>query len=566
MLLLHFASRGYRVRYTTDSTNLSVLKQSLSSDPTIKEVILLDDCLGQAYFQMKESQSTELLALIKYVHLSDNKYLILNSRVTIYKEAKERKPELITSLDRKEYKTYLLNMSEISLFEKAKMLYNHLYFSEISHEYYLAIKSGRKYRKIIEHKNYNPRIIEFISCPTLISNVPPEMYFKFIMGKLDDPQDIWKDEYERKLLTVDRIFLLTLYSLTDTSTKMSELKTCFDFWVQREKSIDSTIDQFESALKRLQGSFIKVIDMMGIKHISVVNPSVNDYLSALIHNNPSIQKTILNNACSLNQFAKMLTSDEFAEFSEKMIVSEGALTLVYETDFQRNAFFATYIPKYHIQNEKYTNYLHSFLWSPTFLMITHQVFLNKFSILEQLLTTENIIFYNLKNVLSSNNLRKILENEVFGNLIDYVRLLSPIFTDSKRDTYLQISSSIIKEAIESLCEDVNAGDCDYDVGKAMHSLMLQHISIDEDESILLDGIEEYIEADIEANTIIDIQNRICCLPEDIQERIKFDDQRSINVHGARRIAESYLAEINFDEDLIERGEQWDEIDSLFHRN
>ena len=69
MLLLHFASRGYRVRYTTDSTNLSVLKQSLSSDPTIKEVILLDDCLGQAYFQMKESQSTELLALIKYVHL-----------------------------------------------------------------------------------------------------------------------------------------------------------------------------------------------------------------------------------------------------------------------------------------------------------------------------------------------------------------------------------------------------------------------------------------------------------------------------------------------------------------
>ncbi len=152
MILLHFASQGYRIRYTTDSSNLYSLKQSLSLEPTIKEIILLDDCLGQAYFQMRESQSTELLTLIKYVHMSENKYLILNSRVTIYREAKERKPELVTSLERKEYNTYLLDMSEISPLEKAKMLYNHLYFSGISHEYYSAIKKEKNTEKLLNTK------------------------------------------------------------------------------------------------------------------------------------------------------------------------------------------------------------------------------------------------------------------------------------------------------------------------------------------------------------------------------------------------------------------------------
>lgn len=84
MLALHFAALGYCVRYTTNVTNLTELKSSLSRDSEQKEVIILDDCFGQAYFQMKESQNRELLSLIKYVNLNKNKYIILNSRVTIF--------------------------------------------------------------------------------------------------------------------------------------------------------------------------------------------------------------------------------------------------------------------------------------------------------------------------------------------------------------------------------------------------------------------------------------------------------------------------------------------------
>ncbi len=393
------------------------------------------------------------------------------------------------------------------------------------------------------------------------------MYFEYIMEKLDNPQDIWKDEYERKLQPVDRIFLLTLNSLTNTAIELSLLKVCFNHWLQNKKSIDLTIDQFNSTLKRLQDSFVKIIDMNGSKHISVVNPSVNDFLSALINSNSSIHKTILDNACSLCQFAKMLTSNEFEEFTREKITTGDAINLVYEDDFQRNAFFATYIPKYHVQDIRYMRFLHSYLCTPTALLIRHQEFHKKDKIIKELLTSDNISFYQLNDAIAINQLEKILENLTFMDLVDFVKLLNPLFSDSKREAYLQISSSLITEAIERLCEDVDAGDYDYDISNALNYVESQYNGTEEmDDFDFLNEVEAYIEDDIRTDIIIDIKNSICCLSEDLQKRIKFDDQHSVNVYGARRIAEAYLADENYDDDYIERGDQWDEIDTLFHKS
>ena len=79
MLILHYASLGYRVRYTTDGADLSALKKALTQSSEAKEVILLDDCFGQAYFSMKETQENELLTLIKHIKRYSNKILIMNS-------------------------------------------------------------------------------------------------------------------------------------------------------------------------------------------------------------------------------------------------------------------------------------------------------------------------------------------------------------------------------------------------------------------------------------------------------------------------------------------------------
>lgn len=126
MLVLFFATNGFRVRYTTNVTDLKELKKSISMDPETKEIILIDDCLGQAYFRMKESQSDELLSLIKYVTISKNKLLILNSRITIYNEARYRNRELSHSFDNGEFVKIVLDMNNLSDQDKARIFYNHL--------------------------------------------------------------------------------------------------------------------------------------------------------------------------------------------------------------------------------------------------------------------------------------------------------------------------------------------------------------------------------------------------------------------------------------------------------
>ena len=561
MLLLHFASQGYRVRYTTENSNLAALKQSLSSDSSVKEAILLDDCLGQAYFQMKDTQSSELLALIKYVHMSDNKILILNSRVTIFQEARERKPELISSLEHKEFKTYVINMSDISPLEKAKILYNHLFFSGIAHEYYSELKLQRRYRQVITHKNYSPRIIEFVTSPSRISDISPVQYYHYIMEKLDNPQDIWKDEYERKLQPVDRIFLLTLYSLTNTSAELSLLQKCFSHWAQRDSKIDLTIDQFGSALARLQDGFIKVIDKKGRKHISVVNPSVNDFLSALIQSNKSIYNKILDNACALDQFAKLLTQDEFAEYIKTKLESGEAINLVFSDDDQRNAFFATYVPKYHVLDKKYINYLHSYLRSPTSMLIGYPDIHFEASIIGNLVTPEYISFYLLDHAIHPEELKAFLEKESFYDLINLIKVLSPLFIVNNREEFLQITTSAVTEAIEDLSCGVDAGDYDYDISVAVEAAKEEYRYYQE---IDVYDIQGYIEADIEATVISDIQNGIDSLPEDVQNRIILDGHISITVNGAWEMAKSYLADDGYDYEYEAPGDQWDEIDSIFH--
>ena len=82
MLALAFAAEGYRIRYTTNG-ELADLKRALSADRERKELIVLDDCLGQHYFKMQETKENELLALVKYIMRNPAKLLIMNSRVTI---------------------------------------------------------------------------------------------------------------------------------------------------------------------------------------------------------------------------------------------------------------------------------------------------------------------------------------------------------------------------------------------------------------------------------------------------------------------------------------------------
>lgn len=350
MLSLFFASIKYRIRYTTNA-DIKDLKNAISSDKESKEVILLDDCLGQHYFKMKETQENELLALIKYISMNPNKLLILNSRVTIFNEAKERSHEFNVFVQDEKIKLHILNMNEVSVADKGLILYNHLYYTNVPNEYYNNIKKNRTYVNIVTHKNYTPRIIEFVTRKVNYEKINAEEYAKYILDILEHPNEIWKEEFSRRLQEKDRIFMTTLYSLTDTTIPLDMLKRSYNYRIGNNINIDTTINVFEDVLNRLNSSLIMIYDKKGIKEIGVINPSVNDYLKEYIESNELEAQSIIENITEYCQIERCLKEKEQEIIN---ILEDGKmLEINYPSKVAQMYIIISYVCRYKVLSENY---------------------------------------------------------------------------------------------------------------------------------------------------------------------------------------------------------------------
>ena len=130
---------------------------------------------------------------------------------------KKNNEELSKEIGNDKIKLKMLDIKDISNVEKARIFYNHLFFNEIPKEYRKNIKIDSGYLKIILHENFTPRIIEYVTRKNVFKDIKPENYTEFILDKLNNPEEIWKNEFTNRLNHPDRVLLMVLYSLTNTA-------------------------------------------------------------------------------------------------------------------------------------------------------------------------------------------------------------------------------------------------------------------------------------------------------------------------------------------------------------
>src|SRR5690606_33725637 len=82
----------------------------------------------------------------------------------------------------------------------------------IGDDLFSIILENKFYFDIIQHKNYTPRIIEFITDYNRIKNFDSEDYKKFIIFNLDHPEEIWNDSFQNQIRLQDRLLLMTLFT------------------------------------------------------------------------------------------------------------------------------------------------------------------------------------------------------------------------------------------------------------------------------------------------------------------------------------------------------------------
>ena len=173
-------------------------------------------------------------------------------------------------------------MSEYSLYHKAEILYNHIYFGNLSEEYRNFIFKDENYFKIIKHDNYNPRLIEYFTNEIHLNEITPENYLKFILNSLDNPDEIWRNSYENQIGNEERFLLNSLFTLRGEAS-LNLLEQVYNARVENEiENFGHKVknDSFNKSIKNLEGSYLKTSYDGDNKTtiVSFVNPSISDFL------------------------------------------------------------------------------------------------------------------------------------------------------------------------------------------------------------------------------------------------------------------------------------------------
>lgn len=569
MLVLHYAANGYRVRFSTNVSDLDELKRSLSRDPDTKEIILVDDCFGQAYFNMKESQNSELLSLINYINISPNKLLILNSRITILQEAKERKPELLKCLEGNQCNVYILDMNAIDLVEKAKIFYNHIAFNGMGKEYFDEIKKEKRYLSIVRHANYTPRIIEFICNPNRYKDVAPVNYYDFVMQQLNNPKEIWKDEYERRLKKVDRLLLLTLYSLSDSAVDESTVRICFEHRISCEPDIDTTINQYEASLSRLLDGFVQIVSENGTKKLAMVNPSVNDYIDGRMSASALEKQQLIDFAFSIQQKERLLSDSELDMFAQSALKSHEIEKYLFNSKDEKNAFIVFYICKYKIYDVAYTTYIRSFLNSPCYFHIYGNESIAPIVLFREILQNDICEFYGIGEFLTSECiLNQLLDAFCFDEMVEVIRLIDRFYGGTNRASFVEIVSEQLRYAIEDLCDNLDADEFEPDVGSAIEMSIFFNGDYEEVDT---EKASSYINDDIISDVEDEINVHLSTLPDDIEHYQDYTEHLTFTIYGTEDLVNSYLEYdgYEYDDYFESRGvynNPYSEIDYIFNRN
>lgn len=545
MLVLNYAAQGYRVRYTSDGSDLNALKKSLSQSSKSKEVILLDDCFGQAYFNMKETQENELLSLIKYVNINPNKLLIMNSRISIYHEAKDRTPDLVKSFDRREYRAYVLDMDRMSIEEKAKIFYNHLYFYGVPDEYFQSIRAYKSYRKIVKHSNYNPRIIEFICAPSLYKSIDPAKFASFALSCLDKPEQIWRNEYERRLAEVDRLFLTTLYSLSDTVVPFHMVKQCFEYRVSQNPLVDPSINHFDQTLNRLTNSMIKIVDSKEQKMLCAVNPSVNDFLRAYLSTNAPEVQALIAGSKSVRQLKRLLEIDVYEAHVSKLFTDHSILSSIFEDEYQKCGFIATWCARHQICDTVYCSYILDYLFNIRNVDMYESERASLGSILDGLFQKEFCMFYGLnKAICDISRFHEIFKNLQLDEIVEVINHIDWIVDGLERELYVGMVQDILRESIEIYCNGVPAYIYEGSISDIVEEFRY------EDETgghINADAAADSLEGRVKEAVSDELFTMLSTLPSDVNPDNVLYLEANISVDGADSVIVSYLRDDYYDD-------------------
>jgi len=358
ILVYHYLANGFEeFIFLSDSINDAYT----SYKEGVKQIFLFDDFLGTNFLENKLNTNEEqrIVKFIERVSKSKDKIIILTTREYILAQAKQKYD--IFDSQALEFAKCIIDLSHYTKIVKAKILYNHLFFSNLSEEHILDLLKNETYKTIIEHPNYNPRIIQTITNDDIWKTIDPADFSTKFIEFINNPKSVWKHVFENQISKLSQCILANLMT-AGTPILLDELKLITQNFAKTHTSkygiVYSGIE-FKKSIRELENTFIKISKDGGNQFVlEYQNPSVQDFLVYYFVEFEDYLKDIIQSTLYFNQLfkvfalqkskfsinSKILLSGELKEMVIQKIMTEfeflnsTALTRSYYSVFKKEHF------------------------------------------------------------------------------------------------------------------------------------------------------------------------------------------------------------------------------------
>jgi adenylate kinase family enzyme len=318
-LCLHYIANGFE--YFNIIEDIHQAESTFNSEK--KQLFYFDDFLGRLYLEaLNGHEGNRITQFMRRIASHKNKRFILTSRTTILNQGKI----LIDSFDhnnlhKNEYKLHIQNLSEL---DKAQILYNHIWHSNLENEYIDQLYFEKRYHKIIKHKNFNPRLISYITDSSRVTEASANDYWQYIVDSLNDPSMVWENPFIAQQDDFGRS-LIILVVLNGGPMDENLLRIAYQKYISLpENQYMNGRGDFLSNIKLLAGSFLTrtTNNQSNQTNIDLFNPSIGDYILSRYQNDEQLVRNVM--SC-LNTQRSLLT---LRSFSLNKYISKSQLHII----------------------------------------------------------------------------------------------------------------------------------------------------------------------------------------------------------------------------------------------
>lgn len=274
MLIWAHAHDGWQITVIDDISDAFTLKHG--DEP---QLVFFDDFLGQVALTPDWIRTVDqrLPPFLRRARTSPNLRFVMTTRDYILNQARQRSDKL-GSPDLR-LSEFVLNVGAYTRSVRARILFNHIFFSDLGEADRQALLADDFYLRIINHRNYNPRLISLLTSREFLA-INPQPVRELVVAVLDDPSVLWDKPYRQHIDQDGRALMLAVLfnspQVLRLTLEASFARICAALGYPTSKA--DLKARFRASLQALEGSVLAIEGQI----VRFGNPGVRDFLQRAV--------------------------------------------------------------------------------------------------------------------------------------------------------------------------------------------------------------------------------------------------------------------------------------------